>query len=213
VTEAAVASPQREWWRRVRLVLRDPQPVFSALRDETEEDTAARSEPVLAIVVVAGIALVLSSSAAAHLYDDGAFDGLLVAVWAFLAGALYGVVLYWIGGLLLHFAVLSLGSRAPYRQSRQVLAFALPPLALSLVLWAPRLALYGGDSFRYDGADEGTGNAVFGWLQVAFVLWSLTLLVVGVRTVERWTWGRAAGAVAAAAVLPALVALGSYGVL
>jgi hypothetical protein len=213
VSEAAVPSRQKDWWRRVGLVLRDPQPVFAALRDETEEDTAARAEPILAIVIVAGIAVVLSSSAAAHLYDDSSFDGLLVAVWAFLAGALYGVLIYWIGGLLLHFAVLALGSRAPYQRSRQLLAYALPPLALSLVLWLPRLALYGGDSFRYNGADEGTGNAVFGWLQVAFALWALALLAVGVRTVERWTWVRATGAVAAAAVLPALVALGAYGVL
>jgi hypothetical protein len=212
VTEAALASPQRDWWRRAWLVLREPRAVFAALRDEREEDTAARAEPVLAIVILAGIALVLSSSAAAHLYDDGAFDGLLVVVWAFLGGALYGTALYWLGGLVLHCALLSLGSRAPYRRSRQLLAFALPPLVVSLLLWAPRLALYGGDSFRYNGADEGTGNAVFGWLQVAFSLWAAALLVLGVHVVERWSWRRAVGAVAAAAVLPTLLALGAYGI-
>jgi hypothetical protein len=213
MTELAAPSPLREWWRRTWLVLRDPRPVFVALRDEDEESASARQEPVLAIVILAGIALALSSSAAAHLYDDPAYDALVVAVWAFLAGGLTGIVLYWFGGLLLHFGVLSLGSRAVFRRSRQLLAYAAVPLALSLVLWLPRLLLYGGDWFRFDGADRGTPAAVFGWLQVAFGLWSLALLVLGVAAVEGWTWRRAAGAVAIAAFLPALVALTAFGVL
>ena len=32
------------------------------------------------------------------------------------------------------------------------------------------------------------------WLTVAFALWSVALLVVGIRTVERWTFPRAAAA-------------------
>jgi hypothetical protein len=213
MTEAVVSSPQKDWWLRAALVVQAPRAVFSALRDEAEEDTAARAEPVLAIVILAGVATVLSSSAAGHLLDDPAYDGLLISVWAFLGGAIYGAVLYWGGGLLLHFAVLSFGSRAPYRRSRHLLAFALAPLALSLVLWLPLLALYGGDSFRYDGADEGAGGSTFGWLQAGFALWVLALLVVGVHTVERWSWRRSAAAVAAGSVLPALVALAAYGVL
>lgn len=212
MTEAVVSSPQKDWWLRAALILQAPRAVFSALRDEAEADTAARAEPVLAIVILAGVATVLSSSAAGHLLDDPAYDGLLIAVWAFLGGAIYGAVLYWLGGLLLHFSVLSFGSRAPYRRSRQLLAFALAPLVLSLVLWLPRLALYGGDSFRYNGADQGTGDAIFGWLQAGFALWAVALLVVGVRTIEQWTWRRSAAAVAAASVLPALVALAAYGV-
>jgi hypothetical protein len=213
MTELAAPSPLREWWRRTWLVLRDPRPVFVALRDEDEESASARQEPVLAVVILAGIALALSSSAAAHLYDDPEYDALVVAVWAFLAGGLTGTVLYWLGGLLLHFGVLSLGSRAVFRRSRQLLAYAAVPLALSLLVWLPRLLLYGGDWFRFDGADEGAPAAVFGWLQVAFGLWSLGLLVLGVAAVEGWTWRRAAGAVAIAAFLPALVALATAGVL
>jgi hypothetical protein len=214
VTELAALSPQRDWWRRTWLVLREPRAVFLALRDESEEDASARSEPVLAVVILAGIAVVLSSSAAAHLLDDPAIDGaLVIAVWAFLGGALYGTVLYWFGGLLLHFGVLSLGSRAARRRTRQLLAFAAVPLALSLVLWLPRLLLYGGDWFRYDGSDAGTPAAVFGWLQVGVALWSLALLVVGVRAVEGWTWARALGAVAIGAFLPVLLTLAAFGVI
>ncbi len=212
MTELALSSPQREWWRRTWLVLRDPRAVFAALRDESDEEAAARSEPVLAIVILSGTALALSTSAAAHLYDDPAYDALLVSVWTFLAGALTGVFLYWLGGMLLHFGVLSLGSRADYRRHRHLLAFATAPLAASLVLWLPRLALYGGDWFGYGGADAGTPAAVFGWLQVAVGLWSIALLVLGVATVEGWTVRRSAGAVAIAAWVPALVALAAFGI-
>src|SRR4051812_49932313 len=95
------------------------------------------------------MATVLSSSAAAHLLDDSAVDGVLVAVWAFLGGGLYGALLYWLGGLLLHFGITALGSNAPYRRSRQLLAFAAVPIAASLLLWMPRLVLFGGGSFPY----------------------------------------------------------------
>jgi len=47
-------------------------------------------------------------------------------------------------GLLLHFGVTALGSTARFRRSRQLLAFAAVPIAASLVLWLPRLALVSG---------------------------------------------------------------------
>jgi hypothetical protein len=216
VTASNLAAPssQRDWWQRTWRVLVDPRATFAALREDGDEDALARGEPLLAVLILAGIAAVLSSSAAAHLRDDPVYDSdALIAVWAFLGGAIYGLLIYWGGGLLLHFGVLSLGSHAPYRRTRQLLGFALVPLALSLLVWIPRLALYGTAWFHYAGPDRGTPAAVFGWLEVAFALWSAALLVVGVRVVEGWAWARSAGAVALAAILPALVALAVYGVL
>ncbi|HET7046438.1 MAG TPA: YIP1 family protein [Gaiellaceae bacterium] len=208
---AAPRSPDRDWWLRAVYVLQAPRAVFAALRDDAEAAADARQEPALALLVLAGIAAVLSSGAAAHLLDDPAYDGMLIVVWAFFAGSLYGATAYWLGGLVLHFGMLVLGSRGGYRRHRHLLAFAAAPIALSLVLWAPRLALYGGDSFRYAGADEGTGGAVFEWLQVAFFLWALALLVLGIRALERWSWGRSLSAAAVAAVLPVVIALGASG--
>ena len=213
MSEVAADSAQRDWWRRTRLVLTAPREVFTALRDDSEEQASARAEPVLAIVLLAGIALALSSSAAAHLYDDPDYDALLVAVWAFLAGGLTGVFVYWLGSLLLRFGVLLLGARAKARQTRHLLALSLVPIAVSLAVWLPRLLLYGGDWFRFDGSDEGTPAAIFGWLEVAFVAWSLGLLTLGLSILEGWTLRRSAAAVAAAAFLPALIALAVYGVI
>lgn len=214
MTEAAASSPQRDWWLRALLVLQAPRAVFSALRDETDEDeVSARQEPALAIAILAGAAAVLASAAAGQLMDDPAYDGLLIAVWAFLGGALYGAFVYWAGGLLLHFGLVALGSGGSYRRDRHLLAFACVPFALSLVVWLPRLALYGEDVFRTGGRDHGAGAAFFAWLELGFAVWVVWLLVVGVRAIEGWAWGKALAAVAIASVLPALVALGAGGLL
>ena len=210
--EAAAPSPTRDWWLRAALVLQAPHAVFSALRDETdEEDVNARQEPALAIAILAGVAAVLSSAAAGRLLDDPAYDGLLIAVWAFVGGAIYGAFLYWLGGLLLHFGLVALGSRGSYRRDRHLLAFASVPLVLSLVVWLPRLALYGEDVFRTGGSDGGALASAFAWLQLGFAAWAACLLAIGIRRVEGWAWGRTLAALGIAAVLPVLVALAGAG--
>ncbi len=186
----------REWWLRTALVLQSPRAVFVALRQDDPEDVASRSEPVLLIVLLAGIAFVLSTGTAAHLMDDHDFDGILVAVWAFLAGSLYGGVAYWVLGGALHWAVTALGSQGTFVRSRHILAFAVVPVALSLVLWPVKLALWGSDLFHRGGADAGAGGTVLAVLWLGFVAWAAVLLVIGVRSVHGWTWARSCVAAA-----------------
>jgi hypothetical protein len=205
----------REWWIRTVLVLQRPRPVFVALRDTTRESLGDRSEPVLAIVLLAGMACILATPTAAHLLDDDRYDGLVVAVWIFIVGGVYGTIGYFAIGGVLHRAVKALGSRGTFRRTRHVLAFAAVPLVLSLALWPVKLALYGGDVFRSGGSDSGAGAAVFTVLDVAFLAWSLALLVIGVRAVHGWTWARAGAGVALAAVgcaaIVAVIALAAGG--
>jgi hypothetical protein len=195
----------RDWWLRALLVLQHPRAVFVALRDDAPQSLSDRTEPVMAIVLVAGIALALASRTAGHLLDSSDYDGLLVAVWAFIGGSITGVFSYFIVGGLLHTGVRILGSQGTYRRNRQIVAFAAVPIALSLVLVPLRLALYGGDIFRAGGRDAGAPAHVFAALELAFVAWSGVLLVVGVKAVHGWTWARALGAcVLAAAIALAL---------
>ena len=135
------------------------------------------------------------------------YDALLIAVWAFVAGGIYGAVGYLMLGFGLYFGARLLGSLGSFRRERQIVGFALVPLALSLVVLLPvRLALYGGDAFRGGGADEGAGESVLLAIQLGFVAWSLALLAIGVRVVHGWTWLRSGGALAAGmAVLAAIV--------
>lgn len=197
----------RDWWLRTLLVLQRPRPVFVALRDSGEESVADRSEPVLAIVLLAGIALALQTSTAAHLLDSNDYDGLLVAVWAFLAGGLYGAFGYWIAGAFLYWGGRMLGSQGDFRRARHVLAFAAVPIVLSLAVWPVKLALYGEDVFRSGGKDTGAGAHVFTALELACVAWAGVLLVLGVRSVHGWTWSRALAACALALGVPTAIGL------
>ena len=199
-----------DWWLRTLLVLQRPRPVFVALRDTDSESLGDRSEPVLAIVILAGIAVVLSTGTANHLLDDNEYDGLLVAIWAFIAGGIYGTFVYWIVGALLHIGAKALGSQGTYRRSRQVLAFAAAPIVLSLVAWPVKLALYGEDVFRRGGHDAGSGAHVFTGLLLAATAWSAVLLVIGVRSVHGWTWARSLAACSLAVVGIVAIVLSSF---
>ena len=88
----------------------------------------------MAIVILAGIAGVLSTSLAGRLMDDPNYDGLNVAVWAFLGGAFYGFLAYWGGGLLVYAIAAAVRVRASYRQARQIVGLAMAPVALSLIV-------------------------------------------------------------------------------
>jgi hypothetical protein len=206
VEAPAELSPDRAWWLRVPAVLTSPRPVFFALRDDDPDDVAARSEPVLLLVLLAGMAAVLATPTAGALLDKPDYDALLVAVWAFVAGGIYGAVGYFLFGFALYFGARLLGSLGDFRRERQLVGFALAPLALSLLVLLPvRLALYGGDTFRESGPDEGTGETVLLVLQLAFVVWSLVLLALGVKVVHGWSWPRSLAAIVAGIALLAAI--------
>jgi hypothetical protein len=203
----APASAEREWWLRTLGVLARPRVTFAALRDESEPALDARQEPVLLLVLLAGMAGVLASPATGDLLDNPQRDGLVVAVLVFLAGGMYGAATYWVGGGALALGIRGAGGERGYRSARHVLAFAAAPVALELLtLWPLRIALYGGDLFRTGGADEGgAGFWVFSTLALGFYVWALVLLALGVMTVNRWPLVRSLGALVITVL--ALVAL------
>jgi hypothetical protein len=89
-----------------------------------------------------------------------------------------------------------------------MLAFAATPIALALfVFWPFRIAVYGVSLFRTGGADgRGAGHAT-AWLFYAFVAWAIVLLVIAVRTIHGWTWGRSLAGVAYATGITAALAV------
>jgi hypothetical protein len=189
------------------LVLTAPAAVFAALRDDSRETASKRSEPVLLIIWLSGMAYVLSTPTAAHLMDDHDYDALLVAVWTFLAGGLFGGLGYFVLGAALHGIDVALGSQGSYRRARHLLAFAAVPIALSLFLWPIEIALWGSALFHAGGPDAGSGGKVFEVANAALLLWSAGLLVIGVRVVHGWSWGRASAAAAVPIALCAALIL------
>ena len=152
----------RDWWLRTLLVLQRPRPVFVALRDDSKQSLGDRSEPVLAIVLLVGIAGVLSTATAGRLLDDNDYDGLLVAVWAFIAGGIYGTFGYFAVGALL------------YARRRRRSARRAPIAARGTCSRSPACRsrcrscsgrssspLFGEDVFRSGGSDSGAGGIVF----------------------------------------------------
>lgn len=187
------ASLQREWWLRALAIFQRPSLVFGALRDDSDDAAEARQEPVLAIVLLAGFAGVLSTSFAGRVLDDPDFGGSSFAVlaWGFLGGVVYGALVYWLGGLMVHAFNRGFGGSSSYRQARHVVGFAAAPLALSLLLvWPVRLAVFGGDVFRNGGSDSGVGDKIFEGLAVVAFAWTLVLVLVGARTVSGLSWPR-----------------------
>src|SRR5437763_6380638 len=204
------SAQDRVWLARAFLVLLDPRPVFAALRDDSEDAARARQEPITAIVGLAGIASILWTPVAGRMLDVQDVDGLVVAVWSFLGGAIYGLAVYFALGAAVYLGLRAAGSLGSYRRARHLLAFAAAPLALSLVVWPVRLALYGGDVFRAGGSDHGPGNAAFGAVELAFVAWAVGLLLVGTRTLHAWTWARTREGIGISLAIPLLVALAVY---
>jgi hypothetical protein len=199
---------ERSWWLRAPAVLVAPRAVFVSLRDESEEAVEARQEPLTAIAGLAGIAAVLGTPVARELLNDASFSVSLLPVWAFFGGVVYAIAVYWLGGGLLFGAARRFGSLGGYRRARSVLALSSAPLALALfTLWPVRIAIYGQDLFRTGGTDWGPGDRTFGGLLYFAFAWSAILLVVGVRSVHGWSWGRSLATVALAASLPALFVL------
>jgi hypothetical protein len=203
------ASLEKEWWLRTVMVFQNPTAVFRGLRDDSDEAAGARQEPVLALVLLAGIAAILSwSPTTPTLLDRAGIDALLGAVLIFLASGIYGGATYWLGGAALYFGARGAGSRGSYRRARHTLAYAAAPLALSLVVWPLRIAVFGGDVFRRGGADdEGTGRVIFDALDAAFLAWAIVLLVLGLRAVERWSVLRALVGVSLAGLVVVAVTL------
>jgi hypothetical protein len=207
---SAKAEPAAELepdvWRPTLQIVHRPAAAFELLRDETSEMVSALQEPLIALVWLAGIAGVLTSSVAVNPLDQSTVDGLTFAAFAFAAGGAYGLIAYFLVGGALYVGVRGQGSEASYRLARHVLAFSSAPVVLTLLLvWPIRLALYGGDLFHAGGSDGGTPNAVFGGILAVFGIWSLALLALGVRVVYEWSWSRALGA-----VLLSVVVLGLF---
>ena len=202
---------ERAWWLRTVVVLTNPRLVFAALRDDSDEAAEARQEPLAAIVLLAGIAGVLATTLAGRLYDETEFDGLLIAVWAVVAGAIHGVVGYFLVGGFVYLGASFAGSLGTYRRARHVLGFASVPVVLSLAVVLTRVAAYGGDAFRAGGGDDGTTGDVLDALEAGFFVWALVLLAIGVRTVHGWSWPRSLAATSLPGLLVVLALARAYG--
>ena len=161
----------RAWWRRVPRVLTAPRSVFAALAETDDLDVDARSEPVLAIVILAGMASILLTPAWGTVMDDGTVDGLVLVVLTFIGGLFYGAAGYFLLGL----ALLARGEgrrrrgAVPDRAAGRRLRGG-PDRARPRSCVVPMIAFrFGWDWFRTTGSDTGAGRDVVIAIGLAFV--------------------------------------------
>jgi hypothetical protein len=198
----------RAWWRRVPRVVTAPRSVFAALADTDDVDVDARSEPVLLIVILAGMATIILTPAWGTVMDDGTVDGLVLLVLTFIGGLFYGTAGYFLLGLALWLGAKAVGVDARFRVARQVVAFAAVPVALSALVVVPAIAIrFGWDWFRTTGSDTHAARSVVVGVGLAFMAWSLALVAVGLRTTFRLPWRGVVGALLLAGVLIAAFAV------
>jgi len=187
-TAQPAQSLQREWWLRTLAVLQSPRAVFGALRDDSTDAAEARQEPILALIILAGVAGILSTPLAGRMLDDSAYGSstFVVLALAFIGGFVYATIVYWLGGLIVYALATGIAARASYRQARHVVGFAAAPIALTLVLvWPLRIAIYGNDLFRSGGSDTGLGDRIFDALMIASYVWTLGLAALGLLELKR----------------------------
>jgi hypothetical protein len=206
-SDAAQASVRR-WWRLLPRLLTHPVEVFVALREDDETDVEARSEPILAIVLVAGMAGILLTPAWATLVDDQSLDGITLAVVTFIGGILYGAAGYFLLGLVVWLGARGVGVDSRAREVRQLVGLAALPFALSILVTVPAILLvFGTDWFRTGGSDAGAGHAVVTSVGLLCALWSVGLLALGLRTTFALPWRGVVGALSLAAVIVAAFAV------
>jgi hypothetical protein len=204
----AAQARVRRWWRLTPQLLIRPTTVFAALRDDDETDVEARSEPILAIVLLAGMAGILLTPAWRTLLDEQSLDWLVLAVVTFIGGLFYGAAGYFLLGFVVWVGARGVGVDTPVRPARQLVGLAALPVAVSIVVTVPAIVLgFGYDWFRSGGSDDGTGGEAVLGIGFAFGLWSLGLLAVGLRTTFDLPWRGVAGALALATVIIAAVAV------
>ena len=207
-TELSPEAVERAWWARLPRLLAAPGEVFAELQDESREAADARQEPLVAVLLLAGVAMFVGLVAIEPPYDKfhldfSVFDLVLESI---LGGALVALSNFWLGGALVYLGTRGLGALTGYRQARHLAGLATAPFVFALVFVMPvRLGLYGTDLFRAEGADSGRGGDVFIAIDALLLVWTLGLLLVGIRVTQRWSWGRAAAAVAVAVMFAILL--------
>jgi hypothetical protein len=202
----AAQARVREWWHLLPRVLTRPNDVFDALQEDDETDVEARSEPILLVVLVAGMAGILLTPAWGTLLDDQSLDWLVIAVITFIGGLFYGTAGYFLLGIVVWAGAHAVGFDLRRRAARQLVAFCALPFALSFLITVPVVAIgFGYDWFRTGGSDDGVGRALVLGAAAILALWSLALLTLGLRRTFGLPWRAVAGALALAAVIVAAI--------
>lgn len=199
-------------------------PVSAEVRSNINEDTLLRSiwlkptatlqyilaycpdKYVSVLLVLGGIARAADRASRQNSGDKMSTVSILLLV--FIVGGLTGWITYYVYGWALSATGRWLGGRADAESFRTVLAWALVPTAVVLALLLPQAIILGDDLFRSEPVDTSflaeNLKIFFGLVEAVLSIWTVVILVQGVRLLQSFSVGRALANI----VLPGTIVVG-----
>lgn len=124
-------------------IWRQPRAVFATLNKDSY------NKYTYILLILAGIARTFDGAMADNRGDQ--FSLLQISLMSIVIGGLFGWIVYYVFALLLQWTGRWLGGTATKKQLLNMLAHAMIPIALGLILLIPRVLLFGNEIFKSDG--------------------------------------------------------------
>lgn len=160
---------------------------------------------VFLFFVLGGIVDAISRAANKGMGDTMSLMAVLLIT--VIAGGLFGWISYFIYAWTLSWTGKWLDGKAEPERFRTVLAWSLVPSIATIILLIPELLVLGEDLFKSTMDDDSMFSnislIVFGVLEIVLSVWSLVILVTGIKLVQGFGTGKAILNL----ILPALVIL------
>lgn len=166
-----------------------PRSVFKFINDNNY------AKHVKFLLVLAGIIRAFDRAAVKNLGD-------ILPLWAILClciilGGLLGWIAYYIYAALIEWTGKWLGGMADTTAILRILAYAMIPAIITLLLLIPQIGVYGNEIFKADGDITSAGLVpniivyVSLMFELIFGIWTLILCIVGVSEVQKLSIGKA----------------------
>ncbi|MEM6262084.1 MAG: YIP1 family protein, partial [Bacteroidota bacterium] len=147
------------------------------------------------LLVLAGITQTFDRAIAKDLGDKFSLIGVLAT--CIIVGALLGWISFYFFSALLRWTGSWLNGLADFKAIIRMIAYAMTPSIVALVLLIPMIAIYGNEMFKADGDIISGGifsNIMFygaALLDAILGIWSLVLVVVGLSEIQQFSIGKA----------------------
>jgi hypothetical protein len=157
-------------------------------------DTYEYEKYVTVLLILAGISRTFDRASMKNMGDNFSIWGIIA--FCIIIGAIFGWITYYIYSALISWTGKWLNGKGNTDSILRVLAYALLPSIISLVLLIPQIVIYGNEIFKSEG-DIFSGGIVsnifvYGSMFLEFTLgiWSLILCVIGISEVQKLSIGK-----------------------
>jgi hypothetical protein len=123
------------------------------------------------------------------------------SIWAIIAigviaGGLFGWISYYIYAALISWSGKWMNGKGNTESILRILAYALFPSILSLIILIPHIAIYGNDIFKSENGFYSSGLVdsiiyySFTFIEIVFGIWSVVLCVIAISEVQKLSIGK-----------------------